>query len=107
MSTSLNFTSYTASDTSITKKVFHNFYFLQMPVFKGKDGTGKEKTFVREEGYTWPIKAVERFMKNDLKKRLEEIKYFDVRSDDILVCAYMKSGTIGLIPDNYRHSDGN
>lgn len=64
-----------------------------MPVFKGKDGTGKEKTFVREEGYTWPIKAVERFMKNDLKKRLEEIKYFDVRSDDILVCAYMKSGT--------------
>ena len=65
-----------------------------MPIFKGKDGTGQEKTFIREDGYIWPIKSVEKFMKDGLKKRLEEVRDFEVRSDDILVCAYQKSGMV-------------
>ena len=64
-----------------------------MSIFKGKDGTGKEKTFIREDEYVLPSKQVERFMKDGVKKRLEEMRDFEVRDDDLLICAYMKSGT--------------
>ena len=65
-----------------------------MPVFKGKDGTGKEITFIQEEGYNYPSQMVERLMQNDFKKKLHDVRDFDVRDDDIMVCAFMKSGML-------------
>ena len=55
---------------------------------------GKEIVFIQEEGYNYPIQMVELVMQNDFKKRLHEVKDFEVRDNDIMVCAYMKSGII-------------
>ena len=65
-----------------------------MPIFKGKDGAGKEITFIQEEGYNYPCKIVEDLMQNDFKKKLHDVRDFEVRDDDMLVCAFMKSGEI-------------
>ena len=65
-----------------------------MPVFKGKDGTGKEITFVQQEGYNYPYKIVEVLMQNDFKKKLHDVRDFNVRDDDILICAFLKSGIL-------------
>ena len=70
-----------------------------MPIFNGKDGTGKEIEFIQEEGYNYPCKTVESLMQNDLKKKLHDVRDYEIRDNDILVCAFMKSGeTVLCLP---------
>ena len=63
-----------------------------MPKFKGIDGSGKMISLIQEEGYYFPEKMVEMTMQNDMKKKLHNVRNFKARDDDILLCAYMKSG---------------
>ena len=50
-----------------------------MPLFKGKDGAGKEMLFVEEAGNVYPQKLVELSMQNDLKKKLHDARNFETR----------------------------
>ena len=63
-----------------------------MPIFKGRDGSGREITFVQEEGYNYPVNVVEHLMQNDLKKKLHDVRDFEIRDDDVFIFAFMKSG---------------
>ena len=73
-----------------------HLFQTRMPLFKAKDGAGKEITFIQEEGLNYPYKLVEYFMQNDLKQKLHDVRDFDMRDGDILVCAFMKSGKIKI-----------
>ena len=64
-----------------------------MPLFKGKDGSGKELLFVEEEGNVYPQGIVEFGMQNDLKKKLHDVRTFETRDDDVFICAYAKAGS--------------
>lgn len=66
---------------------------VKMPLFKGKDGSGKELLFVEEEGNIYPQGIVEFCMQNDLKKKLYDVRDFETREDDVFICAFAKSGT--------------
>ena len=65
-----------------------------MPLFTGRDGSGKEITFIQEEGYNYPKLMVDFIMKGDLKTKLHDVKNFAVKDDDVFICAFMKSGKV-------------
>ena len=64
-----------------------------MPSFKGRDGAGKELSFVEEDGNVYPQGIVEFGMQNDLRKKLYDVKNFETWDDDVFICAYAKAGS--------------
>ena len=78
---------------------------FDMPLKEITDRKGPRFTWVEIGVHSWPLSVSNLYFPQDPEKQLKEVKSFEIRDNDVLICTFPKAGGCGRFQFHYENKD--